>query len=109
MKRDSCQAMQANTEENSGFPQSDRRNLRFMVNNQARFWLIVCILETMRQVSDPFLNALSVSSLAVCAAILAFWGIDTLTGSPDFAALAGAVAGGGLLGRLKRRASYPQG
>ena len=109
MKRDSCPAMQANTEENSGFPQSDGANLRFMVNNRVLFWLTVCILETMSRASAPFSNAISAASLAVCAAILAYWAIETLTASPDFAALAGAVAGGGLLGRLKRSASHPRG
>ena len=109
MKRDSCPPLQANTDGNSGFPQSERHNLRFMVNNQDDFWPTICNLETMRQVSDPFSNALTAPSLAICAAILAFWGIDSLTGSADFAALAGAVAGGGLLGRLKRQVSYPQG
>ncbi|TGY87177.1 hypothetical protein E5163_15745 [Marinicauda algicola] len=57
----------------------------------------------MKTASASFPHTLSAASLAVCAAILAYGGVDAVTGLPDLAALAGAVTGGGLLGRLMRR------
>lgn len=74
-----------------------------MVNNQANSWRDVCILETMITRTASFPHALSAVCLAVCAAILAYVAVQALTGHEDAAALFGAVAGGGLLGRLMRR------
>lgn len=80
-----------------------------MVNNQPPKRRDVCISETMKTRSASFPHRVSAASLAVCAAILAYAGIDALTGHADFAALAGAIAGGGLLGRLMRTGDQPRG
>lgn len=80
-----------------------------MVNNLPVKRRAICILETMMTRPASFPHRVSAASLAVCAAILAYAGIEALTGHADFAALAGAIAGGGLLGRLMRRTGQPRG
>lgn len=80
-----------------------------MVNNAVPGWPGVCDLETMMTRTASIPHTVSAASLAVIAAILAYAGIETLTANTDWAALAGAIAGGGLLGRLMRRRDHPRG
>ena len=56
----------------------------------------------MHKAQIPFLNTLAATGLAVSAAILAYAGFDQLFASPTLAALTGAAAGGGVLGRMMR-------
>jgi len=80
-----------------------------MVNNPVAIRPGVCISETMMTRPVSFPHTVSATSLALIAAILAFAGVDALTANADLAVLAGAVAGGGLLGRLMRRPAQPRG
>lgn len=108
MKRDSERALQALTGVSDRFPQFFLKNCIRMVNNCGSSRSGICILETMMSRTASFPHTLSAASLAVIAVILAYAGIDGLTANADFAALAGAIAGGGMLGRLMRRPDHPR-